>query len=415
MFLSSKLPAESSAGNFNHNNMKTVKQNSYFWFSVAIVLTKFASMGDFAIYPITNTLYTLFPGKESLVNYIISGPQLIIMAMAFSVPLLVRHLGKKKLVVLSNCLFAVGSLFSAVVENVFIIAFGRTLVGVGQGILGVVSVTIVSDVITQPAQQAKYIGLYNASGNAAAMLLSLGAGALAGYSWQHPFLLYLISIPMILASVLFIPETGMTQAPEPASLRSNHMSFGREFWFLAIAAGIFSMLRTIIMYYMSSYAVENGLGGSGIAATAASMAQLFAFVGAMSFTLVYAKIRRWIMPLACGIMSAALILWYAAPSSLTVFSVYCLACGSSGLFMAHSYAHTMLIVDKSMVNSAIAVLSAICGIAAFLPTYLVTFLMKLMGTSSVTPILCIPMGIGICLAFVCLLETIYLESKQRKD
>lgn len=391
------------------------KTNNYILFSIAIILTKFAGMGDFAIYPITNQFYDLFPGMEGIVNYIISGPQLIIMAMAFVVPLLSGKISKKNLIVFSAAIFGVGSLLSAAIVNPWVIALGRTLVGAAQGILSVVSVTIISDVITEQDKQVKYVGVFNASGNMAAMLLSLGAGVLAGYSWKHPFLLYLISLPMLLAAIFFIPAQKEAAADKtgPAKVREK-ASLGTEFWVMAVAAAVFSMLRTIIMYYMSAYVTENSLGGSDVAATAASMAQLFAFVGAMSFTLVYSRIERWIMPIACGIMSAALLLWYAVPGAATVFIVYCLACGSSGLFMAYTYAHAMIIVDQKGIDTAIAILGAICGVAAFVPTYLVTFLMKLFGTASVTPILWVPFLIGAALFGVCLVYTVILKKNKRR-
>lgn len=392
--------------------MCKAKKTNYLLFSLAIVLTKFASMGDFAIYPITNEFYTLFPGQEALVNYIISGPQLLIMVMAFLVPLMARKFSKKQMIVLASAAFGLGSLLSVVIPNAVVIALGRTLVGVSQGILGVAAVTIVSDVFLDPDRQARYVGIYNAGGNAAAMLLSLGAGALAEYGWQKPFLLYLIAVPMVLSAVFFLPETEDRTGRTTAGQTREFTSLPLEFWMITLAGGVFSMLRTIVMYYMSSYAAENNLGGSGAAAAAASMAQLFAFVGAMSFTLVYSRIRRWIMPLACGVMAAAFILWCLTSGAATVYAVYCLACGSSGLFMSYCYAHTLSIVPAGRVNTATAILSAACGVAAFVPTYLITALMKCCGVSAVTPVLVIPMWIGILLSAGCLVYTLHLYRKK---
>lgn len=388
-----------------------IKVNLLF-FSIAIMLTKFASMGDFAIYPITNEFYNLFPSSEGIVNYIISGPQLLIMVMAFAVPLLAKRMTKKTMIVLSTVIFAVGSVFSVIIADPLVMAAGRTLVGIGQGVLGIVSVTIVADVITDQNKQARLIGIYNASGNMAAMILSIAAGALAAYSWKHPFLLYFVSVPMLIAVVLFIPDIKIEEKAETEEkAKKEKISLNTEFWVMAIAAAVFSMLRTVIMYYMSSYVAENALGNTSVAATAASMAQLFAFIGAMSFALVYSKIERWIMPIACGIITVALILWCTTFTPVTVFVVYCLACGSSGLFMAYIYAHAMAIVEKRMLDTAIALLSAVCGVAAFIPTYFVTFVMKLLNSSTVTPTLWVNAAIGAVLFAVTLFYTVSLKRK----
>jgi len=384
-------------------------------FSIAIILTKFAIMGDFAIYPITNEFYNLFPNMEGIVNYIISGPQLIIMAMAFAVPYLSKKMSKKLLIIWSCIIFGIGSIFSVVIVNPYIILIGRTLVGIGQGILNIVTVTIIADVITDTSQQPKYVGIYNSSSNIAAMLLSLGAGAIAIYSWKHPFLLYIVTIPMIISAALFIPDIKTETVNNcEKKCENNKKPFGLEFWMVTVAAAAFSMLRTVITYYMSFYVAENALGGTGITATAASLAQLFAFVGAFSFSVVYSKIERWIMPLACGIITIALILWYVLPTPITVFIVYSLACGSSGMFMAYSFAHIMAIVEKEQVDSAVAIVSAGCGIAAFVPTYLVTCIMKLHNTTMVTPTTWVYATIGAVLFAVTLLFTTTFKGKAKK-
>lgn len=383
----------------------------YLLFSIAIILTKFISMGDFAIYPITNEFYNIFPGKEAIVNYIISGPQLIIMAMAFVVPLLSKKFTKKTLMIFALMFFGIGSLLSVAIVDPIVMAVGRTLTGIGHGILSITSVSIVADVILDPNQQFKYVGIFNASGNAAAMLLSLGAGVLAVYSWKHPFLLYLVAVPTLLAVIFFVPNGSVENTSAEVAAKEK-TSLGMEFWVMAVAAAVFSMLRTIIMYYMSSYVAENALGGTGVAATAASMSQLFAFVGAISFSVVYAKLERWIMPLTCGLMAVALALWNFTVSPVTVFVVYCLACGSSGMFMAYAYAHAMRIVEKNSIDTSIAVLSALCGVAAFVPTYFITFLMKLFAVTEVTPVLVVPLGIGVVLFVVTLAYTFKLKRQK---
>jgi len=379
-------------------------------FSIAIILTKFAAMGDFAVYPITNEFYNLFPDMEGLVNYIISGPQLIITIMAFVMPVLSKKFSKRLLIIWSGIIFGIGTLFSVLIVNPYIMLIGRTLVGLGQGILTVATVTIIADVITDTKKLPKYVGIYNSSSNIAAMLLSLGSGILAAYSWKHPFLLYLITIPMIAASVFFIPDTKKEVAEKSDKVEHGEKKhLGTEFWVIAVSAAVFSMLRTIITYYMSFYVAENALGGTGITATAASMAQFFAFVGAFLFSVIYSKINRWIMPLACGAITLALILWCTTFTPVTVFAVYCLACGSSGMFMAYSFGHVMAIVDKNSVDTAIAVVSALCGVAAFVPTYFVTFVMKLLGSATVTPTLWVNVVIGAVLFAVTLLYTVVLK------
>lgn len=393
-------------------NTDVLSKKGLFLFSVAIVLTRFAQMGDFVLYPITNEIYKLFPDAAGLANYIVSGPPLLIVAVALLLPLLSGRVGKRTLLVVGAALFAVGGILGAAWAAPEWMAFTRTLVGIGQGILGVVSVTIVTDVIQDKEKQARYVGIYNASSNLGAMILSLLSGGLAAFGWKAPFLLYLFAVPMVVALRCFVPESAASISDDHERTKrtgDGRTRLGNEFWALTIAMGVFSILRTVVLYYMSAYVEENALGGSGLTALATSLSQAFAFAGAMSFTILYKRVGRWIMAVSCGMAAVALVLWCGAASAVTVFVVYCLICGGSGLFMAYSYAHSMLIVPRDGVDQAIGALSAVGGIASFVTTYLVTWLMKINRTDHVTIILPIPAFMACVLFTLTVFYTVYLK------
>lgn len=383
-------------------------------FSLAVILTRMYEMGDFVLYPITSELYKAFPEDTALVNYIISGPSLILLPMSLLTPYLARRFGKWKVIVAASVLMAVGGIFGVAFPTAPWMAFTRTLIGLGWGLMSVVSVTVVSDAITEPDKLVRYTGMYNASGNMGAVLFSLGSGALAAYGWQKPFLLYLLGIPMLAAVILFIPKDMPAARPAKKTEKTakKKARLGVEFWMVMLVMATYSFLRTIVSYYMSLYVDENGLGGSGIAALAASSAQIFAFCGAMSSGFVYKKLGKWIMPVTSGALLVAMLLWTNVISGTTVFLVYCLACGASGMLMGFSYSHTLLIVPQEGVDTAVAILGAASGIACFLPTYFITWLMGLFNTSTVTPVLVVPEAIAFALFAVALL---YVAATRKRD
>lgn len=354
-----------------------------------LVLTKFALSSDFILYPLTNEIFSVFPNHAGLTNYIISGPTLLIMIMSLLLPSLLMRYTKRRLMIFGIFLFTIGGIFNIAIENVYWIAAARSMIGIGQGILSVLSITFLADLCTGTDQQARYIGILNACGNLAAMILSYFTGVLSGNGWKAPFVLYWFSVPMLLAAILFLPKS---ETADDSGAKNNQRKnkaklsyrFKPEFYYLLFVFTAFSILRTIIMYYMSAYTAENQLGGSELTAQAASLSQLFAFSGAMLFSVLYKYLKNGIMPLTLAITSFAFLLWMLKPSPFTIYMVYCLVCGSSGCLMAYSYARPMQILPPDQTDAAISLLSAFGGISGFIPTYLVSGIMALSGFSSFT-------------------------------
>lgn len=362
-----------------------LSKNQRLWFLLTIVLTKFALSSDFIIYPITNEIFAAFPEHRGLTNYIISGPTLLIMVVSLLLPTLLIYFSKRNLMITGICLFTIGGIFNVTFENVYWIAGARTLIGIGQGILSVLSVTLLADIFTNSEQLAKYVGILNACANLAAMILSYLTGILAGSGWKTPFLLYWFSIPMLISAILFLPKVSReTPEKQAAAVRHNRFEFSRAFLFLLFIFTVFSVLRTIVTYYMSSYTTENQLGGSELAAAAASLSQLFAFSGAMLFSILYRYLKQWLMPFTLFITASAFFLWLTQPTVSTVYLVYCMVCGASGCLMAYCYTIPLQIMPPEQSDTAVSILTAMSGISGFIPTYLVSGIMKLSDSASFT-------------------------------
>ncbi|MDO4287993.1 MAG: hypothetical protein Q4C55_02285, partial [Eubacterium sp.] len=59
-------------------------------FIIAIMLTNIVVMADLAIYVITNDLYTAFPQNVNVVNFIVSGPALILALSSLLTPFMLK-------------------------------------------------------------------------------------------------------------------------------------------------------------------------------------------------------------------------------------------------------------------------------------------------------------------------------------
>ena len=103
-------------------------------------------MNDLVIIPIISSFYQNFGDHMSLVNYIVSGPAIIIVFTSLLASWLCKRMDKKAALIIGAVFFTVGAVFGALIENPWYIAFMRTLVGIGAGFEQVVAVSLIADV-----------------------------------------------------------------------------------------------------------------------------------------------------------------------------------------------------------------------------------------------------------------------------
>lgn len=103
---------------------------------VALMLTNLAVMADLVIIPIISTFYQNYGDHMNLVNFIVSGPALIIVVTSLLAGWMSKHMDKKIVLLIGAVLFTIG----AAIDNPWYVAVMRSLVGIGAGFEQVVAV-----------------------------------------------------------------------------------------------------------------------------------------------------------------------------------------------------------------------------------------------------------------------------------
>lgn len=352
-------------------------------FLIAVMLSNIAVMGDMVIYPITNSLYQTFPESGGVVNYILSGPPLLLLLMSLATPLLLRYTTKRKLLILGSLLFTIGSVCGVLFVNAAWMAAMRSLVGIGQGIINVCAVALIGEVYVEEKLRSRYIGFFNASMNVVGMIFASLAGVLAStYKWESVFLLYLSSIPMLVMVILFVPELGKEEGGQQADAAAGKekQKFGMDFWEMILTFFLLDTLCMVSSYFMSVYVSENALGTETLTGTATSLGQIASFLLAMVFGQIFMKLKRGTSILGFAMGIVAFGGWYLLEGPMVVYLVYIVQCMAYLLIFTYCYAQAPSLVPASRVDMAIGIVTATYGIASFVSTYVVTLVMDLMGT-----------------------------------
>ena len=159
--------------------IKTISKTKRTLALIAIFFSTLAVMADLAITPVIGMIYGYYPDNMSAVNYIVSGPMLVLVVASLITPLLTRKLNKKSVFIVSTVIFSIGAIGGVLVDNPLYICFTRTLVGIGEGVINAVGIAYIADLYEDPQDRNKITGFYNAAQSLMGMLLSYAAGMLA--------------------------------------------------------------------------------------------------------------------------------------------------------------------------------------------------------------------------------------------
>ncbi len=365
-------------------------------FLITIFLTNIAIMGDNVIYPIINNLYGEFYEQMGLVNYVVSGPLMIIFIMSLLATSLLRKISKKTMLIIGGSIFALSTIFGAAINSVAFMAVMRTFTGIGQALVNVAAMAMIAEVYVDEAKRGWVMGLYNSIMAGIGMLFSLISGVLATVDWRNSYRTYWVAIPMVIMMILFLPsikpqnhedkeEGGKTKAPkEPFSL---------SFWVIIAAVALVTLAFNMMAFYVSVYVAEHNLGNEAVAGVMSSCISGGSMVFCLIFGWLYGKYRKNALMVCCGLLAVALAMLYFIPNVIVTAIACVMVGGSYGMTFAFSYAHGSAIAPEGRVDDAIGIATASYAISGFLSTYISTWLMGIMSeTGLFTPTLVVPLA-----------------------
>ena len=386
---------------------------------IAIFASAVIVMADLAITPVIGMIYGAYPDNMSAVNYIVSGPMLVVVVVSLLTPLLFKYIDKKIVFVVASVIFAIGAIGGVVVSNPGFICFTRTLVGIGEGAVNVVGVAYIADLYEDANVRSKISGYYNSALSLAGMVLSYVAGWLAtDGNWTSVYKIYWIAIPIVLLIIFFIPS--IKPSADAAALAEEKKSkaagpkqpLGWRFWFMNVCWFIMNVtLGASILYYLSSYIFEFGIGDSAFSGTATAVKSVCGILIGLVYGAIAGKLKRFTPIATYAAAILGLFIMLKAPSTWVVLIIGTITGLTYKVWFSYSYGHGWEIVPESRTDDAVSISTAVYGLGSFVCTYFATWVMKLFSTDSVVPVwnVCI---VIIAVVLVADLIAIGIEKKQ---
>lgn len=379
----------------------------------AIFFSTLAVMADLVITPVIGMIYGYYPDNMSAVNYIVSGPMLVLVIASLLTPYLTRHMDKKVVFTGATVIFSIGAIFGVAVDNPLFICFTRTLVGIGEGVINTVGMSYIADLYTDPKDRNRISGYYNAAQSLAGMVLSYAAGSLAaGGVWLEVYKLYWLAIPMLVMVILFVPSIKPQKAADVQKQeKAKKEPMGWRYWFMSACFLIMNItLGATVLYYLSSYIFEHNLGDSSFTGLATAVKSVVGILVGLSYGWIVSKCGRYTSTVSYVTYALTLVILILLPSKFVALVVGTICGLTYKVLMSYNYAHGFAIVPASRIDDASSITTAVYGVGSFACTYFATWLMGVMHTDLVTP----TWWVSVAITAVVIVADLIAAAKEKK-
>ncbi|GEP23715.1 MFS transporter [Lentilactobacillus diolivorans] len=323
---------------------------------------------------------------------------------------MVKRWGTKKLVLTGTALTAVGALASMLAPNVLILLAARAVMGAGIGLFNALCISLI-DLLYTGQQRERLLGFQNTFQGLGAAGGALIVGLiLMNTSWKMAFSFYLISIPIFLLYLIFVPEVryDAPDVKETVSVNekvttASKVQFG-YYWIVLFIVMVFYMTVNV---KIPSYILNNHFGPLAVGSSAVVMMSVGTIIGGLIYGIFYEIAKKYTLLLAIVIEAVSVFTISAADSSIACF-VGAIGVGFSfGLFIPFIFSKGLSFVPKKYGNDASTILMIATNSANFLCPY-VGKLINVGGTDQ-----SLFMVSGIIASVVAMIELIKLLSGHR--
>jgi len=305
--------------------MSTAKTRATLW--VILASATLTVMAGAILGPIVPAIQSSLGVSESRAGLIITTHGALIVLVSPIAGALIDRVGPRRPYIAGLLLYAIGGGAGLGIDTFWPLLASRAVLGVGVAFV-YTGITVLIYQLYEGQRMDRALGLRSSANSVGAVVWPLVGGALGTLSWQAPFGVYLIALPLGLLAILTIPETGgrtsdgdggATESDSPEADSETGLAgvvgvFRRRPTLLGVYLlyfGANALLYTIVVFYpqllegvgiTSSFSISLYLAANGLA-------------GGVSAAVYDRLIVRTSRPV---LVAAALVLWTVAFAGATL-------------------------------------------------------------------------------------------------
>lgn len=389
---------------------------------LSLILSTMAVMGDMVVIPVAGNIFETYADVNvAVLNFFLSGPVLIGAVSGLVAGKLMQYISKKKLLIVAFGIFSIGAIFGNAIHSAYYMVGMRMLVGIGIGMVGVIAMAIIADVFVDENKRSTMMGIFNGGMAAVGAILGAVSGVVATMGWETVFSIYLVTIPVLIMILLFVPADKLSATSSEAygsevGSVEEKLPWGKVLS-LAGSVLIYNIVYCIVFYQISMIVIEKGIGDVALIGTLSALGTVGSFLASFSFGSYYKVLKRVTPVIGYSVMALSYGILYFSTSSVLAMVACTLMGATFGMGMSYFFMHCTMIVPESKIPMSIAVTNFAMSIGGFLSVYVATMLQSLTGAATITeimPVLIGTLAVGAVISAVLTIKDKKLEKNQVK-
>lgn len=371
---------------------------------ISVSLASMSLMADLVIIPVAENLFQDFSDVNmGILNYLLSGTSLVSAFSSLLCGKLMSYIGKKKLLIISFLFFMIGGICGDLIHSAYYMMIMRTLVGMAMGGIAVLAVAIISDAFVDEKTRGSVMGIYYGMMTGIGAVLGWISGLVAAIEWTLVFRIYLVSIPILLLLLLFIPESKPVQSvSETGAVGKVEKMPWQKLLLMEGAFFTYGIIYGIIYFQISMVMSDKSMGEVTLIGVLSALGMVGNMLACAFFGLYYGKFKRFTPFVGFIGMALGFFLLLIAQNPLIAVIGCIIVGGMNGLGLTYYMMYCTMIVPPVHIPMSVGITTFVISIASFLSTYMSQFLQWLLKVSitGIIPPLCIVLILGAALSII---------------
>ena len=247
----------------------------------------FVQMATNAAASILADIAAQFPDASvTAVQYLMTFPNLMVVGVGMIAARLAGRVSKRTLAAVGLILAAVAGIFAFCLHSSLLILYvWAGVLGIGVGLVVPMANSLISDYFEDGERDAM-LGYQTGAANAGSMVMTYAGGVLAATAWHMNYLVYLLALPGLLLTMLFVPKQNVRG--ESICGKKTKLTLKKSDISFCIVAAAYMLVFYLAPTNIALFLKEKQIGDTMTAGTASA----FILFGGMAMGMFFGKIAE---------------------------------------------------------------------------------------------------------------------------
>ena len=332
----------------------------------AILTMSFLQMATNAIAAILADISAEFPEVSTVtVQYLMTFPNLLVVVMSIVTARLSVRVPKKLLAMAGLCASLFAGIGSFLLHGSIVLLYcWAGVLGIGIGLVVPIAASLIADYFDGGEKDA-LLGYQTAAANVGSMLMTFFGGMLAVTGWHYNYLVYLLALPGIVFTMLFVPERNAAMQEPSKNTEKTGIRIPRATRFYFVIAAVFMLLFYMGPTNLAMFVEERGIGNTMTAGTAATILLLGGTVMGLIFGKAASRMGKYTITLGFVMLAAGFFILYTAKGLLVLY-IGSFFVGTSNTLVLPQCMGSVVTQDKEQSTFLMSAVFAIANLGTFL-------------------------------------------------